>query len=180
MKFYKIFILAILTVIFTSCETDIPAVDTTPPTFAFKVSGDGFDRTFTQDDDLANIQLNLRQGDNYEMLFSSGDNGGVEYTSLRYDAQNIEFDNDPVFPAEPWTQERSGLSTFIEWEGNRNNPLTGNILLGSFTPNGENVSTSFTLYVRDFGGDNNSSNVTSGELVVFIGDVDTEVIDLPN
>ncbi|WP_026755636.1 hypothetical protein [Sediminibacter sp. Hel_I_10] len=180
MKPFKFSMLTLLFLIFIACDTDVPEVDNDPPSFSFKVTGDGFDRTFSQDDDLENLQLNLKHDARYEMLFSSADNGGVEHTTLRYDAQHIEFDNDPVFPAEPWTQAFFGLSFYVDWEGDRNNALTGNILLGSFKPNGENVSTSFTFYVRDFGGESNNSNTTTADLSIFIGDFDTEVITLPN
>jgi len=45
-----------------SCETDIPETDTTLPTFSLKIDGDGFDRTFIQDDNFESKQLNTYIG----------------------------------------------------------------------------------------------------------------------
>ncbi|MGB3607467.1 hypothetical protein [Psychroserpens sp.] len=176
MTYFKFSTLALLFLTLTACDTDIPEVDNDPPTFSFKVTGDGFDRTFTQDDDFSNLQLNLREDVDYDMIFSSADLGGVQSTLLRYDANYIEYDNDPPFPAAPWTQELSGLSFFVDWVGDQSAPLTGNILVGTFRPNGGNISTTFFFSVRDFGGEANMPNTTSGQLNIFIGDFNTELI----
>jgi len=51
-------------------------VDNIPPCFSFKITGDGFERIFTEDDD--DIQLNLKKGATYDLIFSGTDQGGVE------------------------------------------------------------------------------------------------------
>ncbi len=180
MKKQVVLLLFLLGFFFISCETEVPEVDDTPPTFSFRVTGDGFDRTFTQDDDFANLQLNLRHDADYDIIYSGADQGGVRNITLRYTTDYIEFDDNPPFPAAPWTQDFSGLSAFVEWEGDRSNPLTGSILTGTFRPNGENVSTSFSFSVTDFGGENNDANTTTGELNILIGDFNTELINLSN
>ena len=171
------FSIAILCITIQSCETDIPETDNTAPEFSFKITGDGFDHTFTQDDDLENIQLNLKDDAEYDFILISSDNGGIKSTQWQLPgSDSIEFDT--TIPS-PWTVTNiSLLNKIIEWEGDTNNPLTGNILTGTFESNGENLSVAFRFSVSDFGGISGDSNTISNELNIYIGNHNTEVINL--
>jgi hypothetical protein len=68
--------------LFQSCETEIPSTDITPPTFNFRITGDGFSRTFTQADDFSRFQLNLKTDVNYNFTYIGSDAGGLKYMQL--------------------------------------------------------------------------------------------------
>lgn len=168
--FILIFISASL---FQSCETEIPDRDTEPPTFQFRIAGDGFDQTFDQDTDFSSFQLNLREDALYDITFSGADSGGVKHIQWQYATDYVEFDSS--IPS-PWTTRTSGLSTSINWYGNRSNPLTGMILTASIRANGENVSHAFNFMVRDFGGASAMENTIFAALNVYSGNHTTEII----
>ncbi|WP_445956068.1 hypothetical protein, partial [Yeosuana sp.] len=86
----------------------------------------------------------------------------------------IEFDS--AIP-DTWQDNVSGLSRIIKWNGDSNNPLTGNILTGTFEANGENILATFRFFVSDFGGESGDSNSVSKELAIYIGNHDTEIIE---
>lgn len=180
MKTIKHIVLGISFTIFFACETDVPETDNTPPEFSFRISGDGFSRTFTQDDDLENLQLNLRQDADYDFILSGGDSGGTKLIQMQYPIDYIEFSNDPPFPPAPWEQTilAGSLSGIIFWEGDRSDPSTGNILNGTLRPNGELVSIELYFRVEDFGGEEGSSNITEASLNVLIANHSTELVNL--
>ncbi len=175
-KNIKKIVFAIGILFFISCETDIPETDTTTPTFSFNISGDGFNRTFTQDDDFSSIQLNLRTDTTYDFIFSGADTGGVERISWQYPHDYIEFSEE--IPA-PWeTTTLTFLSSSIYWDGDPTNPTTGNILAGKLVTNGESISISFSFLVKDFGGLDGSSNSIEKSMNIYIDNQNTEVISL--
>lgn len=175
MKTIKLGIL-LLTALFLSCETDIPITDTTSPAFTFNITGDGFNRTFDQDTDFGNLQLNLRNGVSYEFSLTGTDEGGVELIQWQADMSGIIFET-PVSP--PWTaRDLSPLSRMIEWRGDRNDPFTGSLITGRVRTNGQNVLPVFRFFVRDFGGERRVPNSSSGTLKLYIGNHATEVINL--
>ena len=144
-----------------------------------RITGDSFDRTFTQDDDLNNLQINLRVGVTYDFLLGGIDNGGV---------RRVEFQHTPDFtpisttiPAH-WTVTNTGLSASIRCNGDINNALTAQLLAGSFTAtltNEDLVTDTFYIRVEDFGGESGPSfNITEGVLNLLIGNHPTEVLNL--
>lgn len=169
--------LFIMSLTIISCETDVPETDTTPPEFSLKITGDGFDRTFTQDDDLENIQLNLRAGISYDFLLGGIDNGGV---------RQIQFEHTPdVTPIttaipSPWVVNNTGLSTTLRFNGDPANAFTAQLLAGSFTAtlmNEDLITDTFYIRVEDFGGESGPPfNITEGVLNLLIGDHPTEVV----
>ncbi|MBW1293977.1 hypothetical protein [Aquimarina litoralis] len=166
--------LASVVILFISCETDIPETDTTIPSFSFNISGDGFNRTFTQDDDFTSLQLNLRTDTTYDFIFSGADSGGEERTPRLYPHDYIEFSTEILAPWE--TTSVTFLSSLVYWDGNEANPTTGNILAGKLVTNGDSVSISFTFLVRDFGGLDGTSNTITKSMNIYIDDQNTEVI----
>ena len=155
-----------------SCDTEVPEVDNMPPKFSFKVTGDGFDRIFTQEDDFSNIQLNLRKGATYDFIFSGADPGGVELIQWQLPIDYIEVTS--AFPGN-WTMTNvSALSKMIQWTGDFNNAITASFLTGTFTATGEIVSISFGFFVKDFGGESRRSNTVSRDFNINIGTEDTE------
>ena len=178
MKTMKYYLLGILAMSIISCETDDSDTDETLPTFSFRITGDGFTRTFTQDDDFENLQLNLRHDVDYDFILSGGDAGGTKIIQMQYPKDYIEFTSDEAFPLPPWELvfPSSSLSAIVQWEGDPDNPLTGSILNGTLRPNGDLVSIDLYFRVEDFGGASGSSNVTDGSLNTLIDDHETEVI----
>ncbi len=66
----------------------------------------------------------------------------------------------------------------IEWRGDRNNPVTGSVTTGRIRTGNGNVSLVFRFNIRDFGGESGVPNRSNGVLDLYIGDHDTEIIDL--
>ncbi|MBQ0732779.1 hypothetical protein [Aquimarina celericrescens] len=180
MKTIKNVWVALALILVYACDADDDTgIDESQPRFSFRISGDGFSRTFTNDDDLENIQLNLKHDADYEFIFSGGDTGGTKLIQMQYPTDYIEFDTTP-FPPAPWEQTfpSGSLSGIIFWEGDPSNPITGNILNGTLRPNGELVSITLYFRVEDFGGEARTSNVTDGSLQILIDDHPTELINL--
>lgn len=175
-KFRLIIKISILLLIVTSisCKTDIPEEDTNPPKFSLKITGDGFDHTFTNEDDLENIQLNLKNGAEYDILFSGTDSGGVKLVELQYLKNNIEFTTEINAP---WTDTNiTSLSNLLSWQGSLSNPLTAGVFSGKFIASGQNIAADFKIYVADFGGNSGDSNTISPNLNLYIGNHNTEII----
>lgn len=164
----------------TSCDTEIPEVDTTPPSFSFEISGDGFTHTFTQDDDFSRMQLNLRGRTEYRFTYSGADQGGVAAIQWQLgDSSQLEFLT-PEFPFDSWDiRTVSALSRMVEWFGDVSDPKTGVILSGTFRTRdiGNNASDSalFRFFVRDFGGQSGTSNSVQGNLNILIQNSETSL-----
>jgi len=180
MRSFAYYILGICIIACTmGCETDIPVTDTIAPSFSFKIMGDGFDQTFTQDDDLENIQLNLRAGVTYDFLLGGIDNGGVRQIQLQHTP-----DATPISTAipSPWTVINNGLTVTIQLNGDSNNALTAHLLPGAFTATlGSEtiIADSFYIRVEDFGGESGPfSNITEGILNITIANQETQLINL--
>jgi len=171
--------LIIITFFCQSCDTEIPPTDTDPPTFAFRITGDGFERTFTQDDDFESFQLNLKDDQEYDFIYSPGDTGGLKTAQIHYITDYFELETD--VPA-AWTLLSRGLSSTLLWQGDVNNPFTGTILNGTFRVNRDNDLVSFNIDfdVRDFGGESGSSNQTFKSLNILVGQHATEIVYFPN
>lgn len=72
----------------------------------------------------------------------------------------------------------SALVDVVSWNGNRNDPLTGSILTGTFRTRGNSIALEMTFYLTDFGGESGRSNSSSGGLNIFIDNHDTEKVPL--
>jgi hypothetical protein len=170
-------LVAVCIALFISCETDIPEIDTTPPEFSFQITGDGFDRTFTQDDDFSSIQLNLKEGTSYNVLISGIDNGGVRRIQWELPLEYLDLQT-PVNT--PWQENTSGFTTTISWNGDPSNPLTASLYSGTFIASGDQVSIATYLRVEDFGGESGPPfNVTDASLNILIAaEQTTEVISI--
>ncbi|WP_303318295.1 hypothetical protein Q4Q34_10675 [Flavivirga abyssicola] len=172
----KIFLIAIFFVSL-SCETDIPETDTTPPEFDFKISGDGFDHAFNQDDIFDSFQLNLKENETYDFVFTAGDEGGLKYMQMLFAIDYLEFQTNTP---NTWTDSNNGFSRAITWQGNVNNPITGNILTGTFITRGDQndtVSMSISLSMQDFGGESGNGNTMFKDLNIHIGNHNTEIVE---
>jgi hypothetical protein len=176
--FLKYTLIALISYSITSCDTDVPDTDTIDPTFSLKITGDGFDRTFTQDDDLANLQLNLRVGVSYDFILAGVDNGGVRQIQFQYSP--IATPINTAIPS-PWTESNNGFTSTIRFNGDRNNAITAQVLSGTFTPMlmGETIlSETFYIRVEDFGGESGPPfNITEDVFDIVFADPQTEVIN---
>ncbi len=179
----NIWVVLALILVYACDADDETDTDESQPRFSFRITGDGFARTFTQDDDLENIRLKLKYDVDYDFIFAGGDTGGTKLIQMQYPANFIEFVTTP-FPPAPWelTFPTGTISGIIYWQGDPDNPLTGNVLVGTLRPveNDNQVSLPFYFRVEDFGGESGISNVTDGVLETLIANHDTEVITINN
>ena len=182
MKTSSTFTLAIVTVlVLSACSTTIPETDTTPPRFSFQIRGDGFNHTFDQDTDFSDIQLNLKDGAVYNFTLSGADDGGISLIRWQFAADYLEFQESVE---SPWTvRDISDLTRNVDFVGDRDEPLTGNVLTGRFRVNGNRIgdprtSVSYKFWLRDFGGQSGSINTFSAELNVLIDNHETEIREL--
>ncbi len=162
----------------TSCTVDVPDTDRIPPTFSFQISGDGFNHTFTQDDDFTAFRLHLRRGYEYDFVLSGGDSGGLKdlrwlwfNSSIVYIDTNIPSEN----ITEGWNVDPNGYVWFI---GDRDDALSGAIITGSFTPGGGYPTgmMDLGLFAQDFGGLSGNTNFIEENLTVVIGNHATAII----
>jgi len=176
-QFVNAAFIALVTFGIQSCETEIPPEDPTPPTFIFRITGDGFTHDFTQDSDFDNIQLNLKDGVRYNYILSAGDQGGTDRIQWFVPGNsNLAFE-EAIYS--PWTiRNISPLQRLIAWRGDRSNPLTGSILSGHFTIRGGNIADTFRFRVVDFGGEGRRPNEVEKWLNIYIGNHPTEIINL--
>lgn len=174
---FKYIFVLLLTFSLSSCETDVPETDIIAPTFSLKIMGDGFDRTFTQDDNFDNLQLNLRAGTSYNFILSGIDAGGVRQIQFQYSPSSTSITT-PIPSA--WTETNNGFTSTIRFNGDRNNALTAQILSGTFTATtmgGDLLIDTFYIRVEDFGGESGPPfNITEAVLTISIADHPTEVI----
>ena len=162
----------ILFVSMQSCDTEIPSEDLEPPTFRFEITGDGFNQAFDQDTEFDSFQLNLREDAEYDFVFSAGDTGGMKQIQWQYNTPYVQLET--AIPS-PWETSIVGLSTFINWFGDEVNPVTGNILTGTFIAKGDNANHLFNFMARDYGGDSSNENITFGSLNIYSGNHPTEI-----
>ena len=176
MKTTHIIIALLFATALISCDTDIPDTDTTPPTFRFEISGDGFTRAFTEEDNFEDLQLNLKSNATYDIVFSGGDQGGMRRLQMELPEDYVDFQSDID---SPWQTNTSGLTKTIFWNGDADNPITGFVFTGRFIASGESIITSFYLRAEDYGGqDGPPFNITEGTLNILIADQETAVINL--
>ncbi|WP_296386484.1 hypothetical protein [Winogradskyella sp.] len=170
-------ILICLIAVFTfGCDTDVPETDTTAPEFSLRIFNARFDHTFTQDDDLSNLTLRLKNDAGYRFTLTGVDNGGVRVIQWQLPADNsIAFDNEIT---SPWSiVNTSSIRRMIEWLGDRNNALTGAILDGKFRATGSQRQDTFSFLVSDFGGESGSYNTYFSQLNIYIGNWEAEVVE---
>lgn len=161
----------------SSCETDIPDTDTTPPEFGFQITGDGFDRTFTQEDDFSSIQLNLKEGASYNVILSGIDNGGVGRAQWEFPSDYIDLQ---TVVESPWSLNDNGFTTTISWNGDPDNAFTAALFSATFIAQGDFVGFASYIRIEDFGGTNGPPfNITDASLNIFIAaEQTTEVVSL--
>ncbi|MFC4633872.1 hypothetical protein ACFO3O_08135 [Dokdonia ponticola] len=162
-----------------ACETDVPETDTVAPTFSLKITGDGFDRTFTQDDTFDNLQLNLRAGISYDFILGGVDQGGVRQVQFQYSPISTPIST--TIPS-PWTENNNGFSSTIRFNGDRNNAFTAQLLSGTFTAtlgSEEIIAETFYIRVEDFGGESGPPfNITEAVLNIVIANHPTAVVTM--
>lgn len=181
-KMIRLSILIMAVVITQGCETEIPTTDETPPTFSFRVRGDGFDRTFNQNTNFDSFILNLRNGATYSFTLIGSDAGGVERIQWFIPTNSTSTNNLQVrlYPLpSPWDYRNTGpLESVLEWIGDRSNPLTGGAIESTFRTHRDNSSLPLRFVVADFGGRRTSPNRILKVLTVAIGNHATRIRNL--
>ncbi|MBJ2173222.1 hypothetical protein JBL43_03180 [Aureibaculum sp. A20] len=175
-------VLVIMGFLFQSCDTEIPPTDTDPPTFSFTITGDGFDHTFTQDDDFENFELYVKSNTNYHFVFAAADAGGL---------RTMEWDIEPeklfelITPVEdPWQilPNVFGDTMWIRWTDTTTADVkTGQFLTGDFrfpmsAENNASNTLDFWFHAGDFGGQSGPSNTVNKRLKIVITNQDTGVV----
>lgn len=166
-----------------SCETDIPEIDTDPPTFTFNISGDGFNHTFTQDDDFNNFTLYLKNNTNYNFSFIGADQGGLRTMEWDIEPKNLIEFLEPI--EEPWRIIPNSFSDtmWVRWtDTDSSNAQTGQVLTGNFRCpveiyNQEAYHLSFWFHAGDFGGHSGPSNTVHKNLKIIITNQNTGIVD---
>lgn len=149
-------ILSFITISFfiVSCDTTIPAMDTTPPQISIAINGPGVNRTISNQDIANGIQINLQRGQDYNITAIASDAGGVSSSSLSIGLtgsfvtlNEFSVSGGPVIPP-----VISGISNVFRASGNASMPKTGIIIQGSFRTNILNTAFSIEAGGYDFGG----------------------------
>jgi len=168
-------LLLVLSMVLTqNCTVDVPPEDPNPPTFSFRIIGDGFDHTFTQDTNFNNITLMLRMGVTYQFTFYGNDDGGMDYMNW-VAVHTGSMTVDPNLHGE-WNFNDSGGATVLEWYGSPSDPVSGSIIGGTFTTQGDVTSNgTFGFTLRDYGGESGRSNRVDVQLPVFFGAHNTRI-----
>lgn len=165
----------VLSMVFVlSCTVDVPPVDSDPPVFTFNIQGDGFDHTFSDKTNFNNITLMLRLGVTYQFTFFGADGGGMDHMSwVAVHTGNMEVD--PNLHGD-WNFSDVGGASALEWHGNQNDPVSGSIIGGTFTTQGDVVSDgTFRFTVRDYGGESGRRNTITEDLRVVFGAHNTRI-----
>ncbi len=178
-----IFLMLLLTVFITqSCDTEIPPTDTDPPTFSFTITGDGFDHTFTQDDDFENFELYVKNNTDYHFAFVGADAGGLRQMEWHIEpSSNFEL---VTTIEEPWRIVREGPgSMWIRWlDTTSADATTGSFLTGDFRfpamiQNNQSHTLNFWLFAQDFGGQSGPLNDVGKRLRIVITNQSTAIVD---
>ncbi len=168
--------LAFLVIVIQSCVVEVPPEDPDPPTFSFRIIGDGFDHTFTQNTNFNSITLMLRVGVTYEFTFFGNDEGGMDHMGW-YSVHSGSMVVDPSLHGE-WNFSELTGSTSLEWHGSPNDPLSGSIITGTLTTQGNVVTNgTFRFTVEDYGGESGRSNNITEDLPVVFGAHTTRIRD---
>lgn len=183
-----IILLILCNVVITSCDTEVPAIDSTPPTYSFAISGDNFTHTFTEKDDPSTFQVNMKFNTPYNFTFISYDEGGVVNSEIvlqteAYLRLTLATDN----LSQQWqSSNRSFLTRELDWFHQNGVPKSGSFLQGTFTfiPTDDDFasfgeSRSFYIRINDFGGENHNFNETFNSIPFYIAS-DNEVSEIIN
>ncbi len=170
----KHLMLLFLAVNLASCATRIPETDSTPPEITFKIEGDGFNRTFTDSENLENLQVNLYNTSRFRFTLTGSDQGGLKLLEFTYPKDFVEITTE--LP-EGWETVSGTITDTFVWRGNSASPKTGTILTGFFEVRG-NTSFTFDFSAEDFGGRSGSSNRTDMRITCFAQSGDTEILSL--
>jgi len=167
-KVFTFFSIVVSALFLGGCEIEeIPNTDTTPPEFTFRITGDGYDRTFDQDTDFSSFQLVLKKNQTYSITLTASDAGGVQL--VQWFTGGSSYFTPETTVVRPWTY-RTGLQSVVEWVGHRGNAYSGTIFEGNFRAEGGNIGALFKFYVRDFGGREGVPNFTSRQMNVYFSE----------
>jgi hypothetical protein len=160
--------------LFQSCETEIPKCDTTPPNFSFRITGDGFNHTFTQAD-VESFRLNLRTGAIYKFVYAGYDAGGMERMDL-FVHNSVDFE--PLI-SHPWSVFDEPPYRRAGWQGDAAPPVTGSLLTGTLRVSDVPGRFLIVFSLKDFGGRSCPPNSMLRHIQIRTGDYNTEIVPIP-
>lgn len=165
MKNLSIISLLMLSIVVTSCRVTIPERDSVFPEFLFHIRGGGLNEKIDETFDFDNKVLYLKRNDSYKVLFSAGDQGGMDEIAWELPIQRIvDITTPSPFPG-GWG-DRSTLAErrVISWRGDRSDPRTGSVINIDFIPMGDTMSGveefDFILSARDYFGNRTVKSLT--------------------
>ena len=160
--------LALMVIGYSCCKDD----DVIPPDFLFQIEGDGITRTFNQDSDFKNVQLNLRQDVEYKFLLAGSDLGGLEQVMMSYESSHIVVEANIT---ENWIlMNPEGNDQSLYWYDDTFSYYPEIQIDGTLITRGNNQESSIGFYLKDMVQGAECWNITSVDLKVFIGNHTTE------
>ena len=186
MKKSIFYLLTLLFITASSCTVDVPETETATPKFSFKITGDdGFNHTFTQDDDFESFQLNLKKKTNYEFVFSGSDNDALKNLIWNFpgalEAQTILTLADDTLPGWYKTSRYDSSSDGVRFDGDSEDKVLSSSLEGIFYIylgfDGD-LNYNFDFTAKDYGDMNVDENVTHRKLYILVRNEDqpTEIV----
>jgi hypothetical protein len=157
--------------LFQSCETEKPECDSTPPNFSFRITGDGFDHTFTQANHFEDFRLNLKIGATYNFVYTGYDAGGMQDMQLVVPYIHVEA---PI--SSPWSVSSWRDFNTFSWHGDAAHRVTGSLLTGTFTVSAAPAPFAIRFSLSDFGGRSCPPNSIAKELEIVTGNHNTEIV----
>ena len=166
LRLLTMFLLATAVIFLPGCETEIPEVDVTDPTFTFRIQGPGINKTYDQDTDFSAFQLNLKSNAQYNFTYFGSDDGGVEHVSWQADVLT-PADFSDVVPEDVVITDLQ-LSTLLTIDGTINAPVSSLGMNGKLHTGSGDIFGLWRFFVSDYGGQSGSPNEVYREMSVFL------------
>lgn len=178
MKKYLSFLI-VCSLLIVACETEVPEVDSIPPTYSFIIEGDGFKHEFTEKDNPSTYQVNLKYDVPYKFYFSSFDEGGIVNSEIVLQTETflkLNIANDTL--SKQWVAtNKSFLTRELDWFHQNGVPVNASFIQGTMTfisNNQQNIaygeSRNFYFRINDFGGESHQFNETFNSIPLYISD----------
>lgn len=158
--------------LFMGCDTEVPEVDETAPTYSALISGDG--KNFTVDHEHLNATINIKLNEEYTILFIPADRGGVKEARLTAPLNEaVTLINTDTKDPQVWQTQDLSTTKVFSWTGDKDNAKTGSAFGGALTVTADNTF-ELKFKVDDFGGENNITNTTLGSVSIVAKESNTE------
>jgi hypothetical protein len=143
-----------LTFLIGGCKTVVPERDSVSPTFLLRIQNrEGFLMDIPNTFDFDNTTLYLERGKTYQIVYTGGDNGGLEFLSWRFSSDGA-FRVRNSFAGSCTIENFNSDELRILCQGDRNDPRTGLVITADLEVYGLTTSTveeyEFKLESQDY------------------------------